>query len=292
MLTVENITKRYSNGVHALKGINLSIGKGMFGLLGPNGAGKSSLMRTLATIQRPDDGRITFDDIDAINDPENLRLRLGYLPQEFGVYPRVSAFKLLDYLAVLKGIENKDTRHQKVHTLLEQTNLIEHKDRAVATFSGGMTRRFGIAQALIASPELIIVDEPTAGLDPQERNRFYSLLSEVGEQATLILSTHIIEDIQGLCSDMAIINKGSVLKQGSTKEMSKALSQKVWQTITTDQKAWQFQNSFNVLSVKSIGAERHVRVLSDVLPSSEFTLAEPNLEDVYFDALSSNSKQK
>lgn len=291
MLTVKNLSKRYHNGVQALNDINLSIGKGMYGLLGPNGAGKSSLMRTLATLQSPDSGEIHFHDLDVIKDPQSLRKSLGYLPQEFGVYPRVSAYKLLDYLAVLKGIQDKKTRYQKVLMLLERTNLLAHKDKAVANFSGGMVRRFGIAQALISSPDLIIVDEPTAGLDPQERNRFYSLLSEVSAQTTLILSTHIIEDIQGLCDQMAIIDQGEIISQGSTQKLTQSLQGKVWQTLVDEAKASPIFKKNQVLSIKSIGVKRQFRVLSAQQPGPEFTLAEPDLEDVYFSVLNIKQSQ-
>lgn len=285
-MEIKEVSKVYSNGVNALDNISLSIGKGMFGLLGPNGAGKSSLMRTLATIQAPDNGHVRFNDIDVLKSPNELRKVLGYLPQEFGVYPRVSAFKLLDYLAVMKGIKDKKVRHQKVNLLLEQTNLYAFKDKSVANFSGGMVRRFGIAQALIASPELIIVDEPTAGLDPEERNRFYSLLSEVGEQTTLILSTHIIEDIQGLCDEIAIINKGKVVGQGAIKTLSNALTGSVWQANTTEAQVKRWRQSLSVLSVKSIGTDRIIRILADQPPTTDFFAVSPNLEDVYFSALS------
>ncbi|MFC3093325.1 ABC transporter ATP-binding protein [Alteromonas sediminis] len=291
MLTVTSLSKQYDNGVKALNNIELQIGKGMFGLLGPNGAGKSSLMRTLATIQAPDSGYIQFNDINVLNRPHALRRVLGYLPQEFGVYPRVSAFRLLDYLAVLKGIHNKNVRHKKVNELLEQTNLLNHKHKSVATFSGGMVRRFGIAQALIASPELIVVDEPTAGLDPQERNRFYSLLSEVSENATLILSSHIIEDIEGLCSNLAIINNGKVVNQGGISSLSNVLGGKVWQAQTNEQQVSQWQKVFSFLSVKSIGAERFVRVLADIPPTPDFYAVPPNLEDVYFAALANQGQE-
>lgn len=291
MLAVKNLSKQYNNGVQALNCINLLIGKGMFGLLGPNGAGKSSLMRTLATLQSADSGEIHFHEIDVINNPQTLRKSLGYLPQEFGVYPRVSAYKLLDYLAVLKGIQDKKVRHRKVITLLEQTNLIEDKDRAVANFSGGMVRRFGIAQALIASPELIIVDEPTAGLDPQERNRFYNLLSEVSAQTTLILSTHIIEDIQGLCNELAIINQGEIVSQGSIHGMTRTLQGKVWQALVDESCISAIQTKHQVLSIKSIGLKRQLRVLAAQQPSEIFTLTEPDLEDVYFSVLDRSNNQ-
>ena len=285
MLTVQSISKRYSNDVLALDNVNLSVGKGMFGLLGPNGAGKSSLMRTLATIQSPDDGDISFNDLDVLKHPQLLRRVLGYLPQDFGVYPRVSAYRLLDYLAVMKGLQHKQHRRAQVLHLLEQTNLIDHKDKHVATFSGGMLRRFGIAQALISNPQLLIVDEPTAGLDPQERNRFYSLLSEISEHTTLILSTHIIEDIQGLCNEMAIINQGKIITQGPKTTLIETLNGNVWKTEVDESQQAAIDEKYQVLPMKSVGSKRHVRVLSTEWPNEIFTTTEPVLEDVYFASL-------
>ena len=224
MLTINNIAKTYDNGVKALNSVNLNIDKGLFGLLGPNGAGKSSLMRTIATLQQPDQGSIQFDDIDVLNQPNELRQRLGYLPQDFGVYPRVSAFDLLDHLAILKGLSDKKKRTKTVNALLAHTNLHQHKNKAVNGFSGGMRQRFGIAQALLGDPDLIIVDEPTAGLDPEERNRFHNLLVSLGEEKVIILSTHIVEDVSELCLNMAVLGNGEILLEGNPLEVTDSLN--------------------------------------------------------------------
>jgi len=285
MLTIKNLSKSYDNGVQALNNINLSIDKGMFGLLGPNGAGKSSFMRTLATLQLPDSGSITFEGIDVLAQPDELRKQLGYLPQDFGVYPRVSAYELLDYLAIMKGLTNTKERKEQVLALLQETNLYEHRKNNVATFSGGMRRRFGIAQALLADPKLIMVDEPTAGLDPEERIRFYNLLSDVSEKIVLILSTHIIEDIQELCTDMAIINQGQVLKRGSPQSLMHEMKNQVWFKQSKNLNVNELQQHYNVLSTKSTGANKTVYVQSTTQPESGFELIEPTLEDVYFNAL-------
>lgn len=285
MLTIRSLSKVYNNGVPALNDINLSIDKGMFGLLGPNGAGKSSFMRTLATLQMPDTGSIKFDGIDMLTQPHQIKKVLGYLPQDFGVYPRVSALELLDYLAIMKGLSNETERREQVASLLHQTNLYEHRNNHVATFSGGMKRRFGIAQALLGDPKLIMVDEPTAGLDPEERNRFYNLLSEVGKNIVLILSTHIIEDIQDLCTDMAIINKGQVLKQGSPQALMDEIKGQVWCKQANNLDSSYINKNYNVLSTKTNGLERVIHVHSQLDPGNGFTLAEPTLEDAYFAAL-------
>lgn len=291
MLEINGISKEYGNGVKALQNINLTINKGMFGLLGPNGAGKSSLMRTLATLQLPDEGAITFDGINVLQQPDELRKVLGYLPQDFGVYPRVSALELLNYLAVMKGISNKKIREEHVLALLEQTNLYSQRNNNVATFSGGMKRRFGIAQALLGEPKLIMVDEPTAGLDPEERNRFYNLLCDVGENIVLILSSHIIEDIQELCSDMAIINNGRVLKQGAPAQLMSELSGHVWFRQVKGLDIEQLQQDHNVLSVKNLGNNKVVSVYAENQPQAGFELIEPTLEDAYFAALKQSAKQ-
>ena len=292
MLTIKNLSKRYDNGVQALNNINLSIGKGMFGLLGPNGAGKSSLMRTLATLQLPDSGSITFDGIDILKQPDDLKQVLGYLPQEFGVYPRVSAFELLNYLAVMKGLTNKKIREDQILGLLEQTNLYSQRNNAVSTFSGGMKRRFGIAQALLGEPQLIMVDEPTAGLDPEERNRFYNLLSDVGKNIVLILSTHIIEDIQELCTDMAIINNGQVLKQGSPQKLMSELDGQVWLKQGKELDVAQLQQKHNVLATKSLGSNKQLFIYSQQQPGNGFELVAPTLEHAYFSALKPSSNKK
>lgn len=230
-LVINNLQKKYSNGVHALNDVSLHIKKGMFGLLGPNGAGKSSLMRTLATLQDVDSGSATLGSIDVLNDKASVRKVLGYLPQEFGVYPKTSAVDLLDYLAVLKGMENKTDRKHMVEQLLYKVNLYDHRKNAVSSYSGGMRQRFGIAQCLIGAPQLIIVDEPTAGLDPGERNRFYNILSEIGENVVVILSTHIVQDVRELCTEMAVMNDGKVLYAGNTDDALKLIKDKVWEKV-------------------------------------------------------------
>jgi len=285
MLTIKNLSKQYDNGVQALNNINLSIDKGMFGLLGPNGAGKSSFMRTLATLQLPDSGSISFDGIDVLAQPDQLKKLLGYLPQDFGVYPRVSAYELLNYLAIMKGLSNAKARKEQVSALLQQTNLYEQRNNYVSTFSGGMRRRFGIAQALLADPKLIMVDEPTAGLDPEERIRFYNLLSDVSENIVLILSTHIIEDIQELCSDMAIISRGQVLKKGSPQSLMHEIKDQVWFKQSKSLDLSELELQYNVLSTKSIGVNKAVYVQSKTQPEPGFELIEPSLEDVYFSTL-------
>lgn len=284
MLEIQNLSKQYANGVKALNNINLSIEKGMFGLLGPNGAGKSTLMRTIATLQLPDQGKITFDGIDVIAEPILLKNTLGYLPQEFGVYPRISAYELLDYLAVMKGINDSKARKSQVLQLLDQVNLYQTRNNNVATFSGGMKRRFGIAQALLGQPKLIMVDEPTAGLDPEERNRFYNLLFDVAQNSVLILSTHLIEDIQALCSEMAVINKGKLLTTGSPKQLITKLAGKVWakETAANDNT---IPGTSRLLSTKTVGASKVIFVEAEECPDNGFELAEVNLEHAYFSAL-------
>jgi len=230
-LLINDLTKTYPNGVKALDGINLKITNGMFGLLGANGAGKSSLMRTIASLQEPSSGSISFNNIDVIEQPHEIRKQLGYLPQEFGVYPKISAEKLLNHLAILKGILNKKERKEQVTALLQQVNLYQHRKKAVYTFSGGMRQRFGIAQALLANPKLIIVDEPTAGLDPEESNRFLNLLSEIGENVIVILSTHIVEDVRDLCPKMAILSNGKIITQGNPSELVATINGKIWSKI-------------------------------------------------------------
>lgn len=284
MLEINNISKQYNNGVQALNNISLSVKTGMFGLLGPNGAGKSSLMRTIAGLQLADTGSIIFNGIDVSSQPEELKKVLGYLPQEFGVYPRVTAYELLDYLAVLKGITNKRQRKEQVLALLAKTNLYSHKNNYVATFSGGMKRRFGIAQALLGDPNLIMVDEPTAGLDPEERNRFYNLLSKIGERTVLILSTHIVEDIQQLCTDMAIINKGQVLIQGAPNHLIAQIDGRIWSKTFNDDGELE-PHKADLLSTKTLGSKKLAYLYSDTPPATDFSKVEPTLEDVYFHAL-------
>ncbi len=281
MLSIENLTHVYGNGTRALDDVSLAIPKGMFGLLGPNGAGKSTLMRSIATLQTPTSGSIRFGDIDVIRDPEQLRRVLGYLPQDFGVYPRVSAYDMLDHMAVLKGISNGKDRKQTVEALLNQVNLWPVRGKALAGFSGGMRQRFGIAQALIGNPELIIVDEPTAGLDPEERNRFLNLLAEVGENVVVILSTHIVEDVTDLCPRMAVLAGGKIQLEGSPVELTHALEGRVWRkTIDKADLAAQ-QASRNVISTRLFAGRTVIHVLSDTNPGDGFERAPGGLEDVY-----------
>ena len=285
MLTIRNLSKTYANGVQALKDITLDIPNGMFGLLGPNGAGKSTLMRTIATLQDPDSGSIHLDDLDVLADKQAARQTLGYLPQEFGVYPKVTAEVMLDHFAVLKGVTDKKERKALVEALLKQVNLWEKRYYKLGTFSGGMRQRFGIAQALIGAPRLIIVDEPTAGLDPEERNRFLNLLAEVGEQVVVILSTHIVDDVTDLCPRMAIIAQGQLRLVGEPHEAIRSLDGRVWRkTLSKDELAG-VQAQFNVLSTRLVGGQPVVHVLADASPGAGFLAVPPNLEDVYFGEL-------
>lgn len=284
-LKIENLSKTYDNGVKALNNVSLTMSNGMFGLLGPNGAGKSSLMRTLATLQEPTSGTIIFNDIDIVGNPQEIRNHLGYLPQEFGVYPNISAYELLDHIAVLKGIGNKVDRRNQVNALLQQTNLYQHRKKHVHTFSGGMRQRFGIAQALLGSPKLIIVDEPTAGLDPEERNRFHNLLSEIGDNVIVLLSTHIVEDVRDLCSNMAIMGEGQIISQGIPSELMKELEGKIWQKTIDKDDLEAFKATFNVLSTHLHSGQIRLCVLSVTQPESGFELMHPDLEDVYFSTL-------
>ena len=280
-LQIKNLDKRYSNGVHALNNVSLTIPMGMFGLLGPNGAGKSSLMRTIATLQDADSGSVTLGDIDVLNDKEAVRKVLGYLPQEFGVYPRTSAVDLLDNLAMLKGFENKSERKQMIEQLLVKVNLWEQRNKAVSSYSGGMRQRFGIAQCLIGIPKLVIVDEPTAGLDPGERNRFYNILSEIGENTIVILSTHIVQDVRELCTQMAVVDKGSVLFSGNTDDALLEVKGKVWEKKVTKQELSKYQDEYKVISNKLVGGQPLIHVFSEDSLDG-FTKAEENLEDVFF----------
>ncbi|KFE70456.1 ABC transporter ATP-binding protein [Hyalangium minutum] len=289
MLTLSDLSKTYPNGVQALKGITLSVDNGLFGLLGPNGAGKSTLMRTLATLQEPDSGRIVLDGQDVLADPQAHRLRLGYLPQEFGVYPGVSAAALLDHLALLKGVAHRRQRAEQVDALLHRTNLYEHRRKAVDTFSGGMRRRFGIAQALLGDPRLIIVDEPTAGLDPEERHRFHDLLSEIGERVIVVLSTHIVEDVRELCPRMAILSEGRVLLEGEPDRLVEALSGRVWRKTVDRETVATYRASLPVLSTQRHAGRTRIQVLADSVPEPGFEPVPPDLEDVYFSALAGGS---
>lgn len=281
-LIINNLTKQYGNGVMALNNVSLTIDKGMFGLLGPNGAGKSSLMRTLATLQDADSGTVMLGDIDVLREKEKVRTVLGYLPQEFGVYPRTSALDLLDYLAVIKGFGNKAERKEMVLGLLQKVNLFEHRKKSVSSFSGGMRQRFGIAQSLLGNPKLVIVDEPTAGLDPGERNRFYNILSEIGENVIVILSTHIVQDVRELCTNMAIMDKGRVLFSGSTDDALHQIKGKVWEKRIAKEDLPQYQGGYKVISNKLVGGMPLIHVFSEDQMSAGFAPAEENLEDVFF----------
>jgi ABC-2 type transport system ATP-binding protein len=282
ILTITNLNKQYGNGVHALKDVSLTIEKGMFGLLGPNGAGKSSLMRTLATLQEADSGSATLGDIDVLKQKDEIRKVLGYLPQEFGVYPRTSATDLLHHLAILKGFENKSVRTEMVDYLLQKVNLFEHHKKAVSSYSGGMRQRFGIAQCLIGSPKLVIVDEPTAGLDPGERNRFYNILAEIGEQTIVILSTHIVQDVRELCTNMAIMDKGMLLYSGTTDDALAQIRDKVYEKRVDKTELPKYQEEFKVISNKLVGGKPQIHVYSELPLNSGFTKAEETLEDVFF----------
>jgi ABC-2 type transport system ATP-binding protein len=282
-LTITGLSKTYSNGVQALKGLNLTIGNNMFGLLGPNGAGKSTLMRTIATLQEPDSGEIWLDGINVIKQKDAVRRLLGYLPQEFGVYPKISALDMLQHLAVMKGVTNAAERKSMVEALLNQTNLWDARKKALSTYSGGMKQRFGIAQALLANPKLIIVDEPTAGLDPAERHRFLNLLSSIGRDVIVILSTHIVEDVRELCNRMAIISNGELLLEGAPADALEALANRIWSKLVTDESELAtIEAQLQVVSVQLLGGAHEVRVYSESDPGSGFRPVDPNLEDVYF----------
>jgi ABC-type multidrug transport system ATPase subunit len=285
-LVLNNLTKTYKNGVKAIDNLSIEIGTGMFGLLGPNGAGKSSLMRTIATLQSPDSGTITFGDIDVLEDNMSLRKVLGYLPQSFGVYPKMSAEELLDYFATLKGITNKVERKAIVKEVLEITNLYGVRLKNVAGYSGGMKQRFGIAQLLLNNPKLIIVDEPTAGLDPAERQRFLNVLREVGSNCTVIFSTHIVEDVKELCNEMAILNGGKILKHSTPQEATKELENTIWTKIIEKDDLEENMKIYNVLS-RNFNSDNtlNIRVHSETKPSDDFVASEPQLDDVYFFAL-------
>lgn len=286
LLAIKGLSKTYPNGVAALAGIDLQLSNGMFGLLGPNGAGKSTLMRTLATLQSPDQGSIHFNGTDVLEKPDAIRKVLGYLPQEFGVYPKVSAQRLLDHLALLKGVIDKHERREQVAALLEQTNLYAERKRAVHTFSGGMRQRFGIAQALLGQPRLVIVDEPTAGLDPQERYRFLNLLSEIGENIIVILSTHLVEDVRELCPRMAIMDQGTIVAQGNPQDLCASLEGKIWQKTIDKRNLAAYQAQLSVISTRLLAGKTVVQVLADTRPGEGFLPVRPDLESVYFTALS------
>lgn len=291
ILDIRNLSKTYANGVQALKEVSLTISQGMFGLLGPNGAGKSSLMRTIATLQEADSGSVTLGTIDVLKQKEEVRKILGYLPQEFGLYPKIDAITLLDHLAVLKGIGNAKQRKELVETLLHKTNLWGARNKNLGGYSGGMKQRFGIAQALLANPKLIIVDEPTAGLDPAERNRFLNLLSELGENTIVILSTHIVDDVKELCTDMAIINKGEVLYKGNPLDAIADVNGKVWKKRIAKSELEAHKQNHQVISERLISGKPEIRVFSTTQPDSSFEAVEADLEDVYFTHIFSTQKE-
>jgi ABC-type multidrug transport system ATPase subunit len=285
MLNLQDVTHVYPNGTRALDRVTLSIPRGMYGLLGPNGAGKSTLMRTIATLQTPTEGTIRFDAVDVIAEPEQLRRTLGYLPQDFGVYPRVSAYEMLDHMAILKGITTTTDRKTTVETLLHQTNLWSVRKKALSGFSGGMRQRFGIAQALIGNPRLIIVDEPTAGLDPEERNRFLNLLAEIGENVVVILSTHIVADVSDLCPRMAVLADGRLQLEGAPQELIQATRGRIWMKVVDRDQLAVVRERYDVLSTRLFTGRTIVHILSDRDPGDGFTSVDAGLEDVYFSTL-------
>jgi ABC-2 type transport system ATP-binding protein len=289
-LIIDGLTKTYSNGVKALDNVSLEIGKGMFGLLGPNGAGKSSLMRSLAGLQDADQGTLMLNDIDILKSPQELRKNLGYLPQEFGVYPKITAYQLLNHLAVLKGVKNKGERKELVEHLLQKVNLYDKRHKVVKGFSGGMKQRIGIAQALIGNPQLIIVDEPTAGLDPGERNRFHNLLADVGSEVIVILSTHIVDDVRELCTEMAIMNLGKIIYNGGPEEAISTLEGQVWEKTIKRDELSEHKEQYNVISEKMIAGKPLIHIQSETNPSAGFKAVEPNLEDVFFSFIKSSSE--
>ena len=290
MLSITNLVHVYGNGVRALDDVSLEIPTGMYGLLGPNGAGKSTLMRSIATLQTPTSGGIRFDDIDVIKEPEKLRRTLGYLPQDFGVYPRVSAYDMLDHMAVLKGIAGGKARKETVESLLNQTNLWAVRKKALAGFSGGMRQRFGIAQALIGNPRLIIVDEPTAGLDPEERNRFLNLLAEIGENVVVILSTHIVEDVTDLCPRMAVLAGGRIQLEGAPGELMQRLDGRVWKKAIDKEALEEHRARHEVISTRLFAGRTVIHVLADKQPDAGFEPVQGGLEDVYFSTLSASRR--
>lgn len=285
MLNLQNVTHIYPNGTRALDDVTLSIPRGMYGLLGPNGAGKSTLMRAIATLQTPTSGAIRFGEIDVIAAPEALRRTLGYLPQDFGVYPRISAQNMLEHMAVLKGIASREDRKATVETLLQQTNLWAVRKKALAGFSGGMRQRFGIAQALIGNPQLIIVDEPTAGLDPEERNRFLNLLAEIGESVVVILSTHIVEDVSDVCVRMAVLVDGRIQLEGAPLELIGAMRGRIWSRTIERAALPHYRERYRIISTRLFAGRTILHVLADADPGDGFVLAETDLEDVYFTTL-------
>jgi len=287
-LIIKNLNKTYPNGVRAINSISLEINNGLFGLLGPNGAGKSSLMRTIVGLQTADSGQIFFNNVNVVDDPFFLKKQLGFLPQDFGVYPKISAYDLLNHLAILKGVTNTNDRKEQILSLLQKVNLFADRKKEVHTFSGGMKQRFGVAQALLGNPKIIIVDEPTAGLDPEERNRFNSLLSELGEDIIIILSTHLVEDVRNLCSQMAIINNGSVLQQGNPNDLIAGLQGRIGRKQIVMQELDGHRKDHRVISSQFITGKLNIHILADKIPS-DFQPIDPSLEDVYFSILNENS---
>ena len=287
-LIIKDLSKTYANGVKALDGVSIEIENGLFGLLGPNGAGKSSLMRTLATLQEADSGSAKLNDIDIFQQPHELRQVLGYLPQEFGVYPRISAEQLLNHLAILKGITKTSERKEVVKYLLNKVNLYDQRKKSVKGFSGGMKQRVGIAQTLLGNPKLIIVDEPTAGLDPGERNRFYNLLADVGKEVIVILSTHIVDDVRELCTKMAIMNEGRIVYHGSPDDAMNALKGKVYQKIVSRENLDTYAEQYQIISNKMVGGKPLIHVYSDTDPQNDFEQVKPNLEDVFFSKINTS----
>lgn len=285
MLTISGLSKTYANDVRALDDVSLTVPRGMFGLLGPNGAGKSSLMRTVATLQTPDTGRIELDGLDVLAEPDRLRRRLGYLPQEFGAYPRTSPQVMLEHIAALKGIGSRSERREVVEQLLVQTNLWDVRGKSIDTFSGGMKQRFGVAQALIGDPSLIIVDEPTAGLDPAERRRFHNLLARIGEDVVVILSTHIVEDVADLCPRMAIMGRGRILVEGAPEDLTARLDGRLWRQIVSREAAMARRVELPVVSSRLVAGRVELRVVADSAPAPDLEPATPTLEDVYFATL-------
>ncbi|WP_417359672.1 ABC transporter ATP-binding protein [Galbibacter sp.] len=284
-LKIKNITKTYANNVKALRNISLEIENGMFGLLGPNGAGKSTLMKTIVGLQQPDNGSIFFNDENIVENQTFIKKQLGYLPQDFGVYHNISAYDLLNHLAILKGLNDKPTRKEQILALLEKTNLLEQKNKAVSSYSGGMRQRFGVAQALLGNPKIIIVDEPTAGLDPVERNRFNNLLSEIGQNIIVILSTHLVEDVRNLCTQMTIINNGELLLTGNPEQFVAQINGKVWKKHIDKNKLLEYENEYNIISTQLQGGKLSIKVFANENPMNGFTQAEADLEDVYFTTL-------
>lgn len=291
-LEISNISKTYPNGIQALKNVSLTIPNGMFGLLGPNGAGKSTLMRILATLQEPDEGSIRLDDIDVLSQKDEVRNTLGYLPQEFGVYPKVSAESLLNHFAVLKGITQRQARREVVEAMLRQTNLWDVRRQKLGGFSGGMRQRFGVAVALLGNPKLMIVDEPTAGLDPAERVRFLNLLSELGENSVVILSTHIVEDVSELCTRMAIINQGQILQEAEPLKAMEGVQGRIWRRIVEKSSLPQLEREHKIISTKLLSGRTVVHIYSEEEPGGGFEPVEPDLEDVYFSTMAGHYRQR